>query len=134
LRAHRALRLNGFVSETINGCTVYAPPTIDGPLTFGPAELGGSYTVLSGLISPGEPGPPLHLHPHTDESFYVAAGEATFQLGSREVRVGPGGFVFVPRGTPHTVGNPSGDPILGLILISPGDAEHVFEPVVDAAG
>jgi hypothetical protein len=29
----------------------------------------GSYVVLMGSFPPGEPGPPLHVDPHTDEAF-----------------------------------------------------------------
>ena len=115
--------------ETINGCTVVPPTEAKEPARFGPAETEGSYVVLVGTFPPGEPGPPLHLHPHTDEAFYVADGEATFQLGDRELRVTPGGFVFVPRGTAHTVWNSGDGPVRGLIVISPGDTEHEFVPV-----
>ena len=78
--------------------------------------------------SSGQPAPPFHVHPHTDEAFYVAGGEGTFLLGDREVRVTAGGFVFIPRRMPHTAWNSGDDPMLGLIIISPGGAEHVFEP------
>jgi mannose-6-phosphate isomerase-like protein (cupin superfamily) len=80
-------------------------------------------------LPPGEAGPPLHLHPHTDEAFYVADGDATFLLGDREVPVTAGGLVFVPRGTAHTVRNSGDRAVRGLILISPGTAEHEFVPV-----
>ena len=40
-----------------------------------------------------------------------------------------GGLVFVPRGTAHTVSNSGDRPVRGLILISPGTAEHEFVPV-----
>ena len=73
--------------------------------------------------------PPLHLHPDTDEAFYVAEGDVTFLLGDREVAVTTGGLVFVPRGTAHTVWNSGLVPVRGLIVISPGDAEHSFVPV-----
>jgi len=123
--------------ETINGCAVI-PPSGGEPVSFGPAEMDGAYRVLGGTIPAGQPAPPFHVHPHTDEAFYIAAGEAKFLLGDREVRVTAGGFVFVPRGTPHTAWNSGDDPMLGLIVISPGGAEHVFAPVeastVDAAG
>jgi mannose-6-phosphate isomerase-like protein (cupin superfamily) len=85
------------------------------------------------VFPPGEPGPPLHSHPHTDEAFYLTEGEATFLLGDREMAVEPGSLVFVPRGTPHTVWNSGEEPVRGLIVISPGNAEHVFLPV-DGAG
>jgi mannose-6-phosphate isomerase-like protein (cupin superfamily) len=116
--------------EAINGCTVILPSTATEPVRFGPAETAGSYVVEVGSFPPGEPGPPFHLHPNTDETFYVADGEATFKLGDRELPVGAGGLVFVPRGTGHTVWNSGDVPVRGLILISPGEAEHEFVPVV----
>ena len=115
--------------EMINGCTVIPPSEAPEPVNFGPAEMDGAYRVLAGTIPAGQPAPPFHVHPHTDEAFYVAAGEAKFLLGDREVRVTAGGFVFVPRGMPHTAWNSGDDPMLGLIVISPGGAEHVFAPV-----
>ena len=84
---------------------------------------------LSGCSRQASRAPPLHLHPDTDEAFYVAEGDATFLLGDREVSVTSGGLVFVPRGTAHTVWNSGDGPVRGLIVISPGDAEHSFVPV-----
>jgi mannose-6-phosphate isomerase-like protein (cupin superfamily) len=95
---------------------------------FGPAETNASYVVEVGLFPSGTALPP-HLHPNTDEVFYVGDGEATFQLGDRELQLGAGAFVFVPRGTTHAVRNSGDGPIRGLIVISPGDAEHEFVPV-----
>jgi quercetin dioxygenase-like cupin family protein len=115
--------------ETINGCSVVPAPETPDPTMFGPGETRGSYLTMVGVFLPGQPAPPLHKHPHTDEAFYLGSGEATFQLGDREVHVPAGSLVFVPRGTPHTVWNSGEEPIRGLILVSPGDAEHVFEPV-----
>jgi mannose-6-phosphate isomerase-like protein (cupin superfamily) len=114
--------------EAINGCTLVPPSAGPEPVHFGPAETEGAYEVIVGSFPPGHPAPPLHVHPHTDEAFYVADGDATFQLGDREVPVTAGALVFVPRGMPHTVWNSGDRPVRGLILISPGDAEHMFVP------
>ncbi len=116
--------------ETVNGCLVI-PPSDDANFTrFGPTEVEGAYLVeLVGAIPAGEPGPPPHIHPTTDEAFYLASGEATFLLGDREIRLTSGGFVFVPRGVTHTVWNSGTDPLRGLIVISPGDREHIVQPV-----
>ena len=114
--------------ETINGCTVIRSSQAPEPVTFGAENTGGAYRVLVGSIPPGEPAPPFHVHPHSDEAFYIGAGEAAFVLGDRELCVTAGGFVFVPRGLPHTAWNSGVDLMLGLIMISPGDADHVFEP------
>ena len=100
---------------------------------FGPAETTGSYHVLSCSFTGEEAAPPPHVHPNTDEAFYVAEGHATFLLGDEEIKVRAGGFVFVPRGTVHTVVNAGDGPARGLLIISPGDAEHAFVPV-EAAG
>jgi mannose-6-phosphate isomerase-like protein (cupin superfamily) len=117
--------------EAINGCTVVAPSEAPDPISFGPTETGGAYVVLVGSFPPNTPGPPLHVHPDTDEAFYVADGDAAFLLGDREVAVTAGGLVYVPRGTPHTVRNSSDRAVRGLIIISPGDAQHLLVPVED---
>jgi mannose-6-phosphate isomerase-like protein (cupin superfamily) len=73
-------------------------------------------------MSPGRP----FTATRTDETSYVADGEATFKLGDRERELGAGSLVFVPRRTAHTVWNSGDRPVRRLILISPGNAEHEF--------
>lgn len=87
-----------------------------------------------GAAPDGDPGPPLHIHPHTDEGFYIGDGEMTFQFEDREVVAGAGTFVFVPRGVVHTARNTGGRPMRGLLILSPGDAEHITQPVEDPQG
>src|SRR5215203_2462948 len=86
----------------------------------------GSYRVIVGHVPAGE-GPPMHIHPHTDEGFYIADGELTFVFPDREVVAGPGTFVFVPRGVQHTAHVT--EALRGLIIYSPGDAEHITQAV-----
>jgi len=43
------------------------------------------------------------------------------------VVAGPGSFVFVPRGVEHTAHITK--PLRGLLIFSPGDAEHITQPV-----
>jgi mannose-6-phosphate isomerase-like protein (cupin superfamily) len=111
--------------ETICGATFVfdregAPDLIGNELT------GGAYRVLVGR-APASEGPPMHIHPHTDEGFYIGEGEMTFVFPDREVVAGPGTFVFGPRGVEHTAHTT--EPIRGLIIYSPGDAEHITQPV-----
>ena len=115
--------------ESINGCTVIQGASIEGILTFGPEETAGAYSVMVGEGPAGSPAPALHEHPTTDEAFYVAEGEASFQLEDEQILVPTGGFVFVPRGTVHTVSNAGSGPLRGLIIISPGNVEHEFVEV-----
>ena len=74
--------------ETINGCTVIPRSEAGELVNFGPSQMDGAYRVLAGTIPPGTPAPPFHVHPHTDEAFYVAAGEASFLRPAR--CIGPG--------------------------------------------
>ena len=118
--------------ETVNGCTVIRPSDEADPTRLGPAEPEGAYVALVGVFPPGEPGPPPHIHPTTDEAFHLASGEATFLLGDREVTMTSGSLVFVPRGVVHTVWNSGSDPVRGVILISPGNREHEVVPIENA--
>ena len=115
--------------EAIKGCFVFGAPQTPEPIEVGPGETDGAYRVLMGMFPPGEPGPPPHTHPHTDEAFYLTEGEATFLLGDQEWSAEPGSLVVVPRGMPHTVWNSGVNAVRGLIIISPGDADHLFVPV-----
>jgi quercetin dioxygenase-like cupin family protein len=115
--------------EEINGCTVITPDDAAEALTWGAEETGGAYTALVGVMPPNHDSTPLHLHPSTDEAFYVAQGTCGFQLGDEKITAETGSLVFVPRGTVHTVWNPGSEPVRGLILISPANGEHEFVPV-----
>jgi mannose-6-phosphate isomerase-like protein (cupin superfamily) len=113
----------------INGCTVITPADASELLAWGAEPTAGAYNMLIGVIPVGSPAPPLHVHPTTDEAFYVAEGQAGFRLGDEELSAGAGSLVFVPRGTVHTAWNNGDVPTRGLIIISPGDVEHQFVPV-----
>jgi mannose-6-phosphate isomerase-like protein (cupin superfamily) len=122
--------------ETIGGATVIFPPAggaaeeaaRDAPIVLGPELADGAYQVMVGGVPAGYEGPPLHLHPHTDEAFYVAEGELTIVFPDEEFVAPAGTLVFIPRGVVHTVRNSASTPMRGTIIVSPGDAEHVFEP------
>lgn len=46
-------------------------------------------------------GPPLHVHPHQDEWFYIIGGEYLFQVGNKRYRMQPGDTIFLPRNVQH---------------------------------
>ncbi|HET6881313.1 MAG TPA: cupin domain-containing protein [Pirellulales bacterium] len=43
----------------------------------------------------------LHYHAHTDEIYYIIAGEGKMVLDEEEIEVRQGVVVYVPRGTRH---------------------------------
>ena len=80
-----------------------------------------------GLVDMVEPTPggmpPLHVHHTHDEGFYVLEGSVTLFMPGREVELGPGEFVFAPRGIPHTyrVGD---EPSRWLVTSTPAGFEQ----------
>jgi len=65
-----------------------------------PRETGDGLFVIEhkGL---GHGGPPVHVHPHQDEWFYVMEGEVLFQVGDKRLTLGAGESVLGPREVPH---------------------------------
>jgi mannose-6-phosphate isomerase-like protein (cupin superfamily) len=99
-------------------------------LVRAPAERTGGALSVFEEAAPADT--PLHVHEHEDELFYVLEGEHVFQVGDREHRVGPGGFVFAPRGVPH--GQRRVVPRTGRVLVvcTPGGLEGFFRELADA--
>ena len=64
-------------------------------------QSNGALAALEAINGPGE-GPPLHIHTREDETVYVLEGEFRWKLGDELSVSGPGSFVFIPRGVPHT--------------------------------
>jgi mannose-6-phosphate isomerase-like protein (cupin superfamily) len=56
-------------------------------------------------VKPHREGPGMHAHHDEDDSFYILEGELTFTVDGEEIVAGPGTFVLVPPGVPHTFGN-----------------------------
>jgi mannose-6-phosphate isomerase-like protein (cupin superfamily) len=101
------------------------------PGTFPPvkaeaADTGGLLTVSEGVLGPGTPGPPLHLHEDSDECFYVVEGRLLLQVGEDRHELGPGCFAWVPRQVPHTFANVSASPVRLLGIAVPGGIEELF--------
>jgi quercetin dioxygenase-like cupin family protein len=104
------------------------PNPVEGAVTFKAtgAETGGTMTVFETVAAPGK-GPPLHFHAGEEEAIYVLEGEVDFRLGDDVHRAGPGSFVFVPRGTPHTFRNAGTADARLLIVFTPSGMERFFE-------
>lgn len=46
--------------------------------------------------------PPRHVHNREDTGMFVIDGTLTFDVGGEQRTVAAGGFVWLPRGVPHT--------------------------------
>ncbi len=84
------------------------------------ASTGGAFSI-TWQIAPSGHATPYHLHHVEDEAFYVLDGEYTFICDGKKTTLGPGGYIFLPRGIPHGIRVTSSTPATMLILATPGD-------------
>lgn len=73
-------------------------------------------------MDPGT-GSPWHVHYNEDEEFYLLDGRVRFVCGDQQQIVGPGGFVFLPRGIPHGFEVVGDGPAHFLLMSTPGGFE-----------
>ena len=99
----------------------------------------GLYEVA---LAPNVSGAKLHYHRFMDETFIVTQGTLTIQLIDREVEVGEGGVIHIPRFTPHGFYNGTDGEVKAMMLFNPpqhredffrGMKEVVSEQPVDAS-
>lgn len=62
---------------------------------------------------------PLHYHAHHSEQVLILEGEAEMWVGGKKSVVGPGDWVLLPKGTPHSVKVLSADPLKVLSIQAP---------------
>ena len=93
-----------------------------------PADGRAGATVIEDVTPPGG-GPPLHVHHHTDEIFYVVEGTMRMWRGDETFEAGPGTLVLLPKSVPHTFQNIGTVPSRMVVTILPGGFERFFEEV-----
>jgi quercetin dioxygenase-like cupin family protein len=59
-------------------------------------------TVVMEAILPLHASPPLHVHNDLDDTMFILDGQLLVRCGDDEQLVGPGHWVSLPRGVPHT--------------------------------
>ncbi|SFW81362.1 cupin domain-containing protein [Amycolatopsis australiensis] len=93
------------------------------------AATSGTLSVLLCEAPAAEAGPPLHVHPGSDETFVVLEGTLLLHAAGRTHPVPAGGSMFVPRGTPHTFATASGRPVRFVTIHTPGGFERMHRDV-----
>jgi quercetin 2,3-dioxygenase len=96
------------------------------PIKAGAADTAGLLTVSEGVLPPGMPGPPLHIHYDTDECLYVIEGRLLIQIGEERHEMRAGSFAWLPRQIPHTYANVSDSPVRVVSMHVPGGIEEFF--------
>ncbi len=82
--------------------------------------------------------PVAHWHEAFDETVYGLSGVLTWMLDDRQVRVGPGDVLFIPRGHVHHFANLDTQDARELSVVTPGrlgpEYLHEIAEVVNAGG
>jgi quercetin dioxygenase-like cupin family protein len=98
-------------------------------------ETGGAFLLFEFA---GERGKvtPVHIHPASDETFYVLDGEILLDLDGARRALSSGGVVVIPRGVPHAFMVASAQARI-LTLQTPGPDEAFYrlasEPAPDGS-
>ncbi|HEY7225310.1 MAG TPA: quercetin 2,3-dioxygenase [Micromonosporaceae bacterium] len=96
------------------------------------AQTRGRLTVVEFVNPPGF-APPLHRHLDEDELFYVLSGRVEFRCDGVEFTAGPGDFVLLPVGLPHTFLVAEDEPLRTLQITTPSGFEQFAAQVGESA-
>ena len=96
-------------------------------------DTGGLYSIIEYAAESGAPGPALHLHRKTFESFQVLEGDFQFVIGKERIAARAGTFVHVPPGMPHAFWNCSGKVAKMVITLSPAGLEDYLKDLLKLA-
>lgn len=96
------------------------------------AQTRGRLTAVEFLNPPGF-APPLHRHLAEDEFFYVLSGTARIVCDGERFAAGPGDFVLLPVGLPHSFVVGPDEPWHVLQLTTPGGFEDYLAAVGEPA-
>jgi len=64
-------------------------------------DTNGAISVFEQTGFTPDGGPPLHIHMHQDEFFYILEGEYLFRVGDDEYLMKTGDTIFLPRNVAH---------------------------------
>jgi len=89
------------------------------------ALTGGALSLIEALAAP-DSSPPWHVHHYDDEMFYILDGQLLLKCGDEMFEGGPGAFVFLPRGIPHSFKVVSETPARCLLIGIPANLDQYF--------
>jgi len=97
------------------------------------AGTAGSYS-LTVATSPAGAGVPPHAHDRCVECFYVLTGHYRLTVSGSTHEASAGGFVIVPRGSPHHFEVAGDEPGRAVVIFAPAGFEEVFRRMPEIFG
>jgi quercetin dioxygenase-like cupin family protein len=101
------------------------------------AASGGSVAVFEFDIPAGARVPAAHSHNDYEETIYGVEGVLTWTVDGRQIDVGPGEVLCIPRGAVHRFDNAQAVKAKMLAIVSPGvlgpDYFREIRAIVEAA-
>lgn len=85
----------------------------------------GSYACFENTVSPGV-APPLHIHTHEAETWYLLDGEMIWTVGRQTFHARKGSFMHLPPYVAHTFANNFDKPAHMLLTFAPSGFEKWF--------
>lgn len=98
----------------------------------GGEQTHGRVTVVE-FLNPAGFAPPLHRHLDEDEMFYLLSGSARIRCDDTVFDAGPGDFVHLPSGHPHTFIVSPDEPLRALQITTPAGFERFAADVGEPA-
>lgn len=84
-----------------------------------PQQHGNKAQSLAEAIVPPGASTLLHQHHKTEEIYHFTGGRGRMRLGNREFEVAAGDTVCIVPGTPHSLTNDGGEPLVLLCACTP---------------
>ena len=99
----------------------------------------GSVAAFEFVVPPAQRlAAPAHSHDHYEESFYGIEGVLTWTVDGKQMEVGPGQALCIPRGAIHRFDNHGAGDARGFCVITPAAIGPQFfreaAEVINAAG
>lgn len=107
------------------------PTRVEQPATHYKAlssDTSGAYTLGEHVLVVDFP---PHIHHRDDEGLYVLEGQLAAAVGDERFSIGPGDFIFMPRGVPHALTGDSDPPPRLLFISTPGGFEHLMDDLIE---